>query len=440
MRYVFVLALLCIIFGNTLSEKDLRMRMARAALQMKIINERKEKVRKLQASPTEQVDEETEASTTYTYPDAPPEKNATTETKDDEPENPDDVNAPPTVVKKDKPLSENTPPRTDNKLAFIQVVKFHSFYIPPAKPTQITFKVFFYYYNRIIVPRVIFRIRVTYSSRLRSLEENIEAESVRSICDLVDTSLAGKNLTNGTGESVNYNCNAETSVDATKANVSLNTDVKMALVHENGEPELMDFAEVNFNGNATEESQSLQENDEISNGVVVLKNTIASTGKNTLNLTGNPDLKGLVKENVVKMTIINNKGKENVTEAYNCTVVELSSDNKDATLECDATGKPIRTHTENLHLTSGIDNYNTIVIVEMDEGWDKNSTSINTNSENRFSFKNSSSGLSGGSIAGIVIACVVVIIAASLAAILLRKPAPPLDNTTIVDLKTTDNL
>ena len=50
-------------------------------------------------------------------------------------------------------------------------------------------------------------------------------------------------------------------------------------------------------------------------------------------------------------------------------------------------------------------------------------------------YRKSSSGLSGGAIAGIVIACVAVLIAAAVAAIMLRKPSPPIENTTVVDLK-----
>ena len=55
-------------------------------------------------------------------------------------------------------------------------------------------------------------------------------------------------------------------------------------------------------------------------------------------------------------------------------------------------------------------------------------------------YRKNSSGLSGGAIAGIVIACVVVLAAASIAAIMLRKPTPPIDNTTVVGLKTVDNI
>ena len=56
-------------------------------------------------------------------------------------------------------------------------------------------------------------------------------------------------------------------------------------------------------------------------------------------------------------------------------------------------------------------------------------------------YRKSSSGLSGGAIAGIIIACVVVLIAAAVAAIMLRKPTPPpVDNTTVTGLQTVENM
>ena len=121
MRYVFVIALLYIIFGNVLLENDLRLRMARAALQMKILNDRKYKGRKLQ---TDEKDVEA-PSTAYDYPEFTM-KNSTTPTKDEESEDPEDVTAPPIKVPSKKP-SSSRPAETNKKDAFIQVVKFHSF-------------------------------------------------------------------------------------------------------------------------------------------------------------------------------------------------------------------------------------------------------------------------------------------------------------------------
>ena len=70
---------------------------------------------------------------------------------------------------------------------------------------------------------------------------------------------------------------------------------------------------------------------------------------------------------------------------------------------------------------------------------DANST---TPSGNNAVYRKNSSGLSGGAIAGIVIACVVALIAASIAVLMIRKPTvtPPIDNTTAVQLRSVDNL
>ena len=55
-------------------------------------------------------------------------------------------------------------------------------------------------------------------------------------------------------------------------------------------------------------------------------------------------------------------------------------------------------------------------------------------------YKKSSSGLSGGAIAGIVIACAVVLIIASIIAMMLRKPSVPIkNNSSITELRSIDN-
>ena len=95
---------------------------------------------------------------------------------------------------------------------------------------------------------------------LRNLQETT-AESARTDCTLSDPSLAGKTLSEDQGKNVNYNCEANaTQGDASTANFTLNTDVPMTMVNANGTAETLDFAEVNFNGDAADESTSLQTN------------------------------------------------------------------------------------------------------------------------------------------------------------------------------------
>ena len=85
-----------------------------------------------------------------------------------------------------------------------------------------------------------------------------------------------------------------------------------------------------------------------------------------------------------------------------------------------------------LDCSSGLSNGD-LLTIKMESA---NDTEISPTSNGSRIFSKSSGGLSGGVIAGIVIACVVVLAAASIAAILLRKPSPAMDNTTVVGLKT----
>ena len=90
-----------------------------------------------------------------------------------------------------------------------------------------------------------------------------------------------------------------------------------------------------------------------------------------------------------------------------------------------------------LHMKEGVSTPVNWEVVSTDT--DKTTDATKTDAVNNISYRKNSSGLSGGAIAGIVIACAVVLIAASIVAMMLRKPAPPLDNTTVVGLKTVDN-
>ena len=111
-------------------------------------------------------------------------------------------------------------------------------------------------------------------------------------------------------------------------------------------------------------------------------------------------------------------------------------------IECDTTQNPLSFYVRNLtnseYQTAG-PNDDKYVIINTDDSQDDGRLQHSIANSNSIYRKNSS-GLSGGAIAGIVIACVVVLAAASIAAIMLRKPSPPIDNTTVVGLKTVENI
>ena len=200
----------------------------------------------------------------------------------------------------------------------------------------------------------------------------------------------------------------------------------------------LDFSEINFNGNSSEESQSLQQNTKTISSTVSLKDAEASVDKTTLKLKGTFDPSNkLTKGTTVPLSILTETSSgDNENIEYDCTVKSISP----GELDCDTSSNLLKTTVQNLHLSTGTTSDNTLVTVYMKD-YNRNSTDIiTTGSSNRYTYNKSSSGLSGGAIAGIVIACIAVLLAASIAAIMLRKPAPPIDNTTVVGLKTVENV
>jgi len=400
-----------------ISAKSLKARMAVAAKALKMVSDRK---RKLEATDVGTTDiEEGTASGNYT------------ETGSDEKEN-GDAAANATQVNDNKPVSTQGT-ESDKKTAKVQIMKFHAF---NTVRRQINFGVFFYFRLRAIARQVIFRLRISYSSRLRNLAE----DSVPSYCKIKNEyeSLVGTIPPEDNPANIDYDCNATALQDGTIANVTLNTDIDMQIskVQDGKEVyESLNFTEVNFNGNSSQESQNLQQNTKVVSKTVSLKKTEASVEKTTLKLTGEFDPSNTLSTGTtVPLTILTEKNGENTNIEYECTVKQTSP----GELDCDTSSNPLKTTVQNLHLSAGTTSDNTLVTVYMKDS--TNTTQITTTGGNRYSYNKSSSGLSGGAIAGIVIACVAVLLAASIAAIMLRKPAPPIDNTTVVGLKTVENI
>ena len=133
------------------------------------------------------------------------------------------------------------------------------------------------------------------------------------------------------------------------------------------------------------------------------------------------------------MQLVNN----GETEPYDCTLTNAGSSPE---LSCDLSRKSITTSPYLLSPSLGHlkDDNETLLQVELDNPSQEKFTMGSSGS--RLTYNKSSSGLSGGAIAGIVIACVVALIAAAVAVIMLKKPSPPVENTTTVANLQTENL
>ena len=125
----------------------------------------------------------------------------------------------------------------------------------------------------------------------------------------------------------------------------------------------------------------------------------------------------------------------NENEERNVVCKVIKNQTKDYQIRCNAQNRT----SANLVSAYGITDQENVITLNMKEGYD-NITTGNT-LKNRIYQKSEESGLSGGGIAGIVIACVVALVIASIIAIMLRKPKPPIQNTSsVIQSNSVDNL
>ena len=420
MKYFFSFLLICLLAENVFNRpQKINSRLS------KMISKLKEKsIRKLQGTDTTEEGNQTEIVEPIPIDNYIPTGDTEAETGN--------ATASDAKVPATKPYSKNY--KRGNKNANIQFMKFHSFNFD-SSAKKISFSTFFYFIARRIPHFIIFRLRITYNSRLRNLADT-QADSVRTDCEIDDDdpSKDGAELSSTIGATVNYKCEANATGDATNAQIAINTDFDMVLKDKNGTVETIGFDKINFNGNSASEAENIQNSVEELTGFATLKNTKAETSGYILKLTGQLEdnsqsslrILTIKAGDKITMDIPNN---EDVATNYPCTTEGSTSQ---FVLNCNTESKPLTTSPKNLHLTSGNSTDKTYLSVEM-----SNPTDTNTLSTVQETVKNkkSSSGLSGGAIAGIVIACVVVLVGAAIAVILIRKPSrPPIETTTVIGL------
>lgn len=358
--------------------------------------------------------------------------------------------------KKSSPSSSSPSTRPATSL---KINKFYNYVAPPEQPKVIRYNTLFSFLNVIIAFTIRLRLRIAYSfGRLRNLQDDESAaESVPSTCYINNPELAGKN---GTGANIKYDCNATTTYNATDiTNVTINTDVPLKADNQS-----YSFENVTFNGNASEEASNLVEaTDQVEGDPIDIRDADITVEEDKVVFTGTvagdegaSTAKAMydVKETFTMLLSDFSSGEERFEE-YDCQISSYTADgdNGKVDMTCETPNKNLKNpnafnfddslsigdRVVTLHMKEGVSTPVNWEVVSTDTNTTTTTDATKTDAVNNISYRKNSSGLSGGAIAGIVIACAVVLIAASIVAMMLRKPAPPLDNTTVVGLKTVDN-
>ena len=357
---------------------------------------------------------------------------------------------------KKKKSSPSSSSPTTRPATSLKINKFYNYVAPPEQPKVIRYNTLFSFLNVIIAFTINLRLRIAYSfGRLRNLQDESAAESVPSTCYINNPELAGKN---GTGANIKYDCNATTTYNATDiTNVTINTDVPLKADNQS-----FSFENVTFNGNSSEEAANLVEaTDQVEGEPIDIRDADITVEEDKVVFTGTvagdegaSTAKAMydAKETFTMLLSDFSSGEEKFEE-YDCQISSYTADgdNGKVDMTCKTPNKNLKNpnafnfddslsigeRVVTLHMKEGVSTPVNWEVVSTDT--DKTTDATKTDAVNNISYRKNSSGLSGGAIAGIVIACAVVLIAASIVAMMLRKPAPPLDNTTVVGLKTVDN-
>ena len=328
--------------------------------------------------------------------------------------------------------SFNETTNTDSPVA-LQVRKFHKF---EKKNKSIKFGLFLYYLNMPIAETVIMRLAIKYNTRrLRSLQsDQITGESTPTTCQIKNDfrNRIGKN---GDGENIDYDCTAQTSVDTSKIqNVVLDPTMPMVVGKS-----AISFNDVEFTEDSKDGTQNLLDISSVPSGI--LDETTASMIDNKLIIKGILKPSDTLNQNQnfdLELYDLSN----NEMKTVSCKVNEIKTNSGSCTIECDTVKTPLSTNLGNLTLAKSSNPEKLYLKINTDKSKDQNQliTSESINNSNVLSNK-SSSGLSGGAIAGIVIACVAVLAAASIIAICLRRPKPVVGTTiTVMGLQNGENI
>lgn len=334
-----------------------------------------------------------------------------------------------------EPTNTKTP--TGNRRSLVQLLGFNSFEAKREEP-KITFRTFFTYINVRPARYVIIFIFIRVRRDFRSLQEE-ERTTEPANCTIEKED---ENKTDG--GNIRYNCEAPKSNNTIVENVT----VINATFGESGYELNSDV--INFSEEAVLEGTELFKQTQVINKIYQLNKGKVTSYSDYFIITGeindqDNDFSTKYGTSPIYVKVVDTSTDPSTYHNVSC-VVE-SSEIKNYRLKC--TPDPDAGVKGNLFLSSVTDSKQNAISLNITEGSDyinyvKNSTEPNIN-RGIATYRKSSSGLSGGAIAGIVIACVVVLIIASLVAIMMKKSAvsaAPFQTQTpsIVGLRSVENM
>ena len=420
MKYALSFLLLCAIFCEALSSKSLKKRMIKVALKQK-------NIRKLQDENDDYCTDCLPLNTDEEYP------TINSSTLDPEPIPINFTNG---------TLPDIPDPGTDENAKY-QIMKFLS--LSKGKKDEKTgkfdnkllgFNLYLYILNKPVPKYLVFRIVVVYNSRLRILDDKSDAESVKTDCVILPEyeDLVG---TTSNGDNIKYDCEAKTSKEVN--NIATGTlDTTKPMVIDNQE---IPFDTINFDEDAAKEAANLADKSVIKSykeSGILCDAVVGPFEKNGFKINGTlKPISTLNNGQSILMEFID-VSREGAKKDITCTVIAKNA-NGFTTLDCNTVNTPLSTYVANITKAKSLDKYYYLKI-NLRDGY-KDDDYRTTIESNKNTYKKKSSGLSGGAIAGIVIASFVVLVGAVVAAILLRRPSkPPIDNTTAIELGSAENV
>ena len=293
-----------------------------------------------------------------------------------------------------------------------QIKGFYGFYqVKTAK--HFTFGMIFSFIRKVIAQVIKMRLIVQYKeNRLRNLEE-MSPQSVPCECKTEDSRAKGNPPEEETD--IDYNCTADKAEGFEVGTVKLDANYPMQL-----DDETVEFTDIYLGDDAKEQANNITQTEGQNLFTVEYFEDFNIKGTTKPNATFLEQYVNQPIKLIFTYTPSSSRRRLDTSPEIPCTV---QSSNE---IQCQGNIPGKITQIEK----TGSD-YKLSFVPKNDNSYPDSAGSPS----NPAVYRKSSSGLSGGAIAGIVIACVVVLIAAAVAAIMLRKPSPPIDNTTVVDLK-----